>query len=319
LIVAYFENEFRPFVNPCPTVVIDFNVMLHPILDWAEKNVFLKFESEVEEKLIKAAWAARINRGPEMLKYNPNYRFLVIADNKFKATGNYWRDLYKKREVESCWEEYCEEKNLDISETPTAYKGTRGEKTLNFYRVFDIGKEYCEKYYNFFDHPGFEADDFAGAIYRISRDEEDSVAHKRQILLLTIDRDWSQLVSDEHRIYFANTRKPFPNEKIQERLCGNKGVIEHTKHRMKFDLDHPKNLAFWKVQHGDMGDNLPPGSPIELFDLTEANPEYNVDSLPQVKRIREELNNPKPNSQPDHYRQSLSAFIRCLVEAPIEL
>ena len=314
-----FENEFRPFVNPCPLVVVDFNVYLHPILDWAEKNVFGFFEEELEQKLLKAAWAARINRGPDMLPMNPNYRFVVVADLRDPETGNYWRDAYDQPRMTGVWEEYAEKKGIDLTETPTHYKGTRGKKTENFYRVFDIGRDYCAKYFNFFSEPGYEADDFAGAIYRMSRDFPDSVAHKRQILLSTIDRDWSQLVDDDHRVYFANTRKPWANEKIQERLVGNRGVIEHTQHRMNFALDHPKNLAFWKVQHGDMGDNLPPGSPIELFDLTEPCPHYNVESLPQVGALREEVNNSKPNYYSDHYKSSMQAFVKCLLEPPVEI
>jgi hypothetical protein len=314
-----FEEQFKPFLSPCPLVVVDFNVMLWSVVDWFEKKVQGNFSEEVEQKLIRAAWAAKVNRGPEMIPYSPNYRFVVVADRRFPATGNYWRNEFRKPVLEAAWEQYAEANDLDLAETPTAYKGNRVDKTANFYRVFDEGEQYCKQYYNFFSEPGYEADDIAGCIYRQSRDFPESTAHRRQILLLTIDRDWSQLVDDDHRVYFSNTRKPFPREKIQERLVGNQGVIEHTKHRMGFDLDHPKNLAKWKEIHGDMGDNLPPNSPLELFNLCETNPVFNVDELPWVPDLVEELNDPKPNSQPTHYKQSLSAFARCLVEAPIEL
>jgi hypothetical protein len=255
-----------------------------------------------------------------MLPYSTNYRFVVISDKRFPGSGNYWRNEFKAEARKAAWETYAEgNPKVDLETTPTAYKGDRPDKTANFYRVFDEGRHYCETHFNFFGQSGYEADDLAGAIYRMSRDQEDSVVNRRQILLLTIDRDWSQLVDDDHRIYFANTRKPFPNEKIQERLCGNRGVIEHTKHRMGFDLDHPKNLSKWKEVHGDMGDNLPPNSPRELFDLCEPNPEYNVDKLPFVPKLSEEVNDPAPNSQPEHYLTAMKAFGKCLVEAPIEL
>lgn len=315
-----FEEEFRAFRSPCPMVVVDFNVMLHPIMSWFESQVQGNFSGAVEQKLLRAAWAVNINRGPQMLPYSSNYRFVVIADKRFPGTGNYWRNEFKAAARELAWEEYAEANpKIKLEETPTAYKGDRGEKTANFYRVFDEGMDYCKRHFNFFSESGYEADDIAGAIYRMSRDSEGAVVNKRQILLLTIDRDWSQLVDEAHRVYFANTRKPFPNEKIQERLCGNRGVIEHTAHKMGYELDHPKNLSKWKEIHGDMGDNLPPNSPRELFDLCEPNSAYNVDSMPWITSLEAEVNNPAPNSQPGHYSVAMSCFGKCLVEAPIEL
>jgi hypothetical protein len=113
---------------------------------------------------------------------------------------------------------------------------------------------------------------------------------------------------------------PFPNEKIQERLVGNQGVIEHTAHRMGFELDHPKNLADWKVKHGDMGDNLPPGSPKCLFDLCEANPDYCVETVAtNFEEFIEDLNNHKSNDRPDHFDQSMRAFAKICLEAPVKL
>jgi hypothetical protein len=113
---------------------------------------------------------------------------------------------------------------------------------------------------------------------------------------------------------------PFPNEKIQERLVGNQGVIEHTAHRMGFDLDHPKNLADWKVKHGDLGDNLPPGSPKCLFDLCEENPDYSVErTASNFEEFIECLNNPKANDRPDHFDQSIRAFAKICLEAPVKL
>jgi hypothetical protein len=184
-----------------------------------------------------------------------------------------------------------------------------------------VGRSYVTEYYPFYEAEGFEADDWAGAIYRLSRDSSaDSLVRKRQILLNTLDRDWSQLVDEEHKVYFANCRVPFPNEKIQERLVGNQGVIEHTAHRMGFELDHPKNLADWKVKHGDMGDNLPPGSPKCLFDLCEPNPDYCVETVAtNFEEFVEDLNNHKSNDRPDHFDQSMRAFAKICLEAPVKL
>jgi hypothetical protein len=127
-------------------------------------------------------------------------------------------------------------------------------------------------------------------------------------------------VDESHRVFFANTRVPFPAEKIQERLVGELGVKEHTMHKMGYELDHPKNLAEYKVLHGDMGDNLPPGSPKCLFDLCDANPDWNIEAVyPRYVELIEDLNNPEANGRQDHYEQALRAFATVGVEAPIRI
>jgi hypothetical protein len=296
--------------------------MLHDIKRWFEDKIEGSFSSGVEDKLIKGAWALKVNRGPDMLPRH-SYRVVVVADCRFQDSGNYWRDRYMKEspEVQQAWINYAEKEGKDLSEIPTHYKGTRSEKDATFWRVFDIGWEYVHNYFPVFSHEGYEADDIAGAIYRISRDNiGDGTARKRQIFLSTLDRDWSQLVDEDHKVYFANTRVPFASEKIQERLVGNLGVIEHTAHRMGFELDHPKNLSDWKVLKGDMGDNLPPGSPKCLFDLCEPNPDYNIEkAAPWYPHLIEEMNNPKSNDRPDHFEQTLRQFAKICLEAPIRV
>jgi hypothetical protein len=316
------ESAFTLDHNPSPLVVVDFHVYLHDVKRWFEDKIEGSFSEEVEDKLIKGAWALKVNRGPDMLPRH-SHRILVVADSRFQDTGNYWRDKFMKesQEVQEAWSNYAEKEGKDLAELPTHYKGTRTEKDATFWRVFDIGWEYVNAYFPVFSQEGYEADDIAGAIYRISRDNlGDGIAHKRQILLSTLDRDWSQLVDEEHRVYFANSRVPFPSEKIQERLVGNQGVIEHTAHRMGFELDHPKNLADWKVEKGDLGDNLPPGSPKCLFDLCEANPEYNIEKeAPWYNDLVECMNNPEANIRNDHFEQTLRQFAKICLEAPVKL
>jgi len=316
------ETIFKLEHNPSPLVVVDFHVYLHDVLRWFEDKIEGSFNPGVEDKLIKGAWALKVNRGPDMISQHKN-RIVVVADSRFADTGNYWRDRFMRTsaEVQTAWLTYAEKEGKSLTEIPTHYKGTRGEKTDNFWRVFNIGWEYAHKYFPTFSQEGFEADDIAGAIYRLSRDSgDDSVVRKRQIFLSTLDRDWSQLVDEEHKIYFANTRAPFPNEKIQERLVGNQGVIEHTKHRMGFDLDHPRNLADWKVKHGDMGDNLPPGSPKCLFDLCEPHTEFVIETVaPWYNELVECVNNSEPNSRVDHFDQTLKEFVKICLEPPVRV
>jgi hypothetical protein len=316
------ETYFKLDNNPSPLVVVDFHVYLHDVLRWFEDKIEGSFNKEVEDKLIKGAWALKVNRGPDMLSRH-SYRVVVVADSRFRDTGNYWRDRFmsESQVVQTAWQTYAEKEGKKLSELPTHYKGHRKDKTDNFWRVFDIGWKYCNEYFPVFSEEGFEADDIAGAIYRISRDgDSDSIARQRQILLSTIDRDWSQLVDEDHRVYFANTRHCFPNEKIQERLVGNLGVIEHTKHKMGFDLDHPKNLADWKVLHGDMGDNLPPGSPKCLFDLCEPHTDYVIEKVaPWYHDLVDCLNDPKINDRPDHFDQAYRQFVKISLEPPVKL
>jgi hypothetical protein len=316
------ETIFKLDTNPVPLNVIDFNVMAHAVLHWYESKIEGSFSAEVEEKLIKGAWALAVNRGPDMLPRH-TYRIIFIADQRYADTGNYWRDRFMSESpiVQRAWESYAETKKIKLSQTPTNYKGQRGPKSDAFWRVYNVGRTYATEYYPFFEAEGFEADDWAGVIYRLSRDSSaDSLVRKRQILLNTLDRDWSQLVDEDHKVYFANCRVPFPNEKIQERLVGNQGVIDHTLHKMGFNLDHPKNLADWKVKHGDMGDNLPPGSPKCLFDLCETNPDYCIErTSDRYEDFIETLNEPKANDRPDHFEQSLRAFAKICLEAPVKL
>lgn len=316
------ESYFKLDYNPAPLVIVDFHVYLHSVKLWFEDKIEGDFNSEVENKLIKGAWALKINRGPDMLPRHP-YRFVVIADSRFKDTDNYWRDRFMRRspEVQSAWLAYAEKEKKDLAEIPTHYKGTRSEKTDTFWRIFDIGWEYVNTYFPVFSQEGYEADDIMGAIYRLSRDsDEKSIVRKRQILMSTVDRDWSQLVDEDHKVYFANSRVPFAKEKIQERLVGNLGVIEHTKHKMGFDLDHPKNLADWKVKHGDMGDNLPPGSPKCLFDLCEPHTDYVIEkAAPWFSDLIKCVNDPEENTREDHFNQTLAQFAKIGLEAPVSI
>ena len=306
--------------NPVPLVVWDFNVAVFHVLNWYQK-ISGSFKQEVEEKLVKGAFALHINRGPDMLPRH-TYRMLFVADKRFADSHNYWRNNVMQTcpVVKQAWIDHAEREGVDYDTLKKDYKGTRGEKSEEFWFVYNICRNYATEYFPFFEAEGYEADDFAGAIYRLSRDSAtDSVVHRRQIFLATLDRDWSQCVDEAHKIYFANTRYPFPNEKIQERLVGNEGVIEHTAHRMGYDIEHPSELSKFKVLHSDMGDNLPKGTPIELFDLCEPHPQFNIDEHPIWEELSECCNDRKANDRPDHLEQTLRQFAKICLEAPYKL
>ena len=303
--------------NPVPLVVWDFNVAVFHVINWYSK-ISGSFKKEVEAKLVRGAFALHINRGPDMLPRH-TYRMLFVADKRFPDSYNYWRNNVMQTcpVVKQAWINHAEREGVDYETLKKDYKGTRGEKSEEFWFVYNICRDYATTYFPFFEAVGFEADDFAGAVYRLSRDsDEESIVRKRQIFLATLDRDWSMCVDEAHKIYFANTRYPFPNDKIQERLVGNLGVVEHTAHKMGYDIGHPSELAAKKVLFSDAGDNLPKGTPIELFDLTEAHPEYNIDKLPVFAELEECCNDPNPNDRPDHLDQTLRQFAKICLEAP---
>ena len=298
-------------------MVWDFNVAVFHVINWLEKT-HLECSPEVHKKIIRAAFAVHINRGPSMLP-RFTHRAIFVYDSRFRHTGNYWRNevMRESTVVQQAWVDHAEREKVDYATLPKEYKGTRSEKTDDFWFVYNECRDYAEQYFPFFGEYGYEADDWCGSIYRLSRDSgEDTVVKKRQIMLATVDRDWSMCCDEAHRIYFANTRVPFPKEKIQERLVGNQGVIEHTKHRMGYDITHPSELAKHKVLHSDMCDNLPKGTPIELFDLCEAHPQYNIDKIPLHAAFEECVNEPEPNNRDDHFQKGLRALATVGLEAP---
>ena len=301
---------------PAPLVINDFMVTCWNVFNFATGLRHLYDEAMVD-KLTKAAWAIKLNRGPDMLPMHP-HRVVVVSDKRFEDSKAYWRgvEVLKDERIEACWEEYCEAKGKDIRETPTGYKGNRRDKDDGFYKVHQIGWEYAQKYFPCFKQAGYEADDWAGALYREVRDGTNETLRNRQKLLYTIDRDWSGLVDESRNIWWANTRYPGPRERIQERLAGEDQVILHTKIKMGYDINHPIEIFAAKAEAGELGDNLPPGAPIEYIDLSETHPKYLLEKCDQWDAFHEAVCNPEPNLQTDHYKQSIEALRKVGISYP---
>ena len=309
------EHSFKLEKDPAPLVIVDYLVMAWGIFNYIQEIQHL-YSPELIQKITKALWAFKINRGPDMLPQH-DYRIVVVSDKRFEKQGAYWRgvEILKDERMEVVWEDYCEAKGISHEATPTSYKGNRRQKDDNFYEVVEIGWEYVTKYFPCFKEEGYEADDWAGAVYRVSRDTR-SVCRDRQILLSTIDRDWSQLVDESQKIYWANTRFPGPKERIQERLAGEDQVKLHTEIKLKMDISCPRDLAHAKQEQGDMSDNLPAGSPLEYFDLCEPHPRYRIEKLDQYPRFLAALNDPAPNVRYDHYKKALEACGKIGLQLP---
>lgn len=302
------ETNFKLDNSPAPLVLHDFLVTTWNIFNFVSDLRHL-YSPELIDKVTKAVWAIKLNRGPDMLPMH-NCRTVIVSDKRFTKSGTYWRgvEVLKDERIEACWEEYCEARGLDIEVTPTGYKGNRRDKDDEFHKVHEIGWEYAQKYFPCYREPGYEADDWAGALYRTVRDGTDSVLRERQKLLYTIDRDWSGLVDESRNIWWANTRYPGPRERIQERLAGEDQVILHTKMKLGFDINHPIEIFAAKAEKGELGDNLPPGAPIEYIDLTETHPKYVLEKGSQWSSFLEDICNPEPNTQFAHYEQSIKAL-----------
>ncbi|MBM4057193.1 MAG: hypothetical protein FJ275_02995 [Planctomycetes bacterium] len=313
--MALREESFKLDSDPAPLVVFDFMVAAWGVFGYLQSIEHL-YTEEMLQKITKALWAIKVNRGPDMLPRH-GYNVVVVSDKRYEAHGTYWRgvEINKDERMEIVWEEYCEGKGTDVSTVATGYKGNRREKDDNFYQVVETGWEYCQRYFPCFKEEGLEADDWAGAIFRISRDTR-GVCHDRQVLLSTIDRDWSMLVDESHRVYWANTRIPGPKERIQERLAGEDQVLLHTEMKLGVKIKHPRFLAHAKQEQGDLGDNLPPGSPLEYFDLCEPHPKYRVEALEDYPKLVEAVNDPAPNVMHEHMDKALAAFRKIGLEPP---
>lgn len=314
--MASREETFVLETDPAPLVILDFMVAAWGVYGYLQDIQHL-YSPELLDKITKALWAVKVNRGPDMLPMH-DYNIVVVSDKRFEQFGTYWRgvEILKDERMEVVWEEYCEGKGTDVTEVATGYKGNRRDKDDNFYRVVEIGWEYVTSYFPCFKHEGLEADDWAGAVFRYSRDTK-GVCHDRQILLSTIDRDWSMLVDESHKVFWANTRYPGPKERIQERLAGEDQVLFHTELKLGVKINHPRELAFAKQEQGDLGDNLPPGSPLEYFDLCEPHPKYRVEKLESYEALTEALDDPKPNVRTDHFDKAVAAFRKVGLAPPL--
>lgn len=314
-----FENVIELDTNPAALWIIDYNVMVHDILHWYDSKIEGSFSKEVEAKLVKGAWALFVNRGPQFLPRH-SYRTILVADYRDPEISNYWRQSFmqESEQVHQAWVDHAERKGVDIESLRTNYKGTRGEKTESFFFVYEIGKEYCQKYFPWYWELSYEADDIVSSIARLSRtSKKDSVIHRRQILMHSCDRDWVQLCDDENKIYFSNSRWCKPNERIQEQLQREEGILEWAEHKMKVKLKHPSELAKYKAIAGDWGDNAPPGAPIELFDLIYPHPKWNIDEVLWTDDFIESMNNPEPTTRHDHFDDAYRAFVNVCIEPPV--
>lgn len=272
-----------------PLVVVDFRVFVYNIL-----NEFLPIkenrDNRTQQNWLKAAWAIYLNRGATSLPYHNHT--VVIADDQ----PPYWRNKYL------------------MDKGFPEYKGGRPDKPDTWYQVKEAGYDYIfskNSPFYYIREEGYEADDVAGSIVRLSP--------KRSIFLHTIDTDWLGLVKqsnfdnnsllyeqqEETQVLWANLIKWTP------RLRGRKEAIKYIKDKLKRDVNQPREIWDVKVEKGDKSDNLIPGSPLEVIDLEAPPMEFDMLRSRNTKnKIQEIANSNVGNSNFDHLIKAKKWFER---------
>lgn len=294
------EDVFEPVIDPyCPVYVIDFKVCAHFINNYSETAVDVANGSEENlRKIIRAMWAYRLNRGPDMLKPMP---FIGLIADDFK--GSLPADFSEASASGKGYWRHIEAHKLDMAE----YKGGRGEKTEFFDLIQDEGYKYIQSpgsTFHYFAKEFFEADDIAGHVCRLKRKaRKNSKLAKRQILLGTLDGDWQGLVSDDHGIIWANTGPWLPRLRSEREVC------DYYLRKEGMHITSAKGCYDFKVEYGDLGDNLYPGTPLRFFDLYNEDTTWRFTS-DDTKCLLKVLGSTTPSNRPDHMESARTFLLR---------
>jgi hypothetical protein len=294
-----------PSVYGVPLVVLDFRVALHGILqrayEFAEMTgtVLPMTEPDADGKQwpdttplashklwpnwIRACWAIKLNRGPDMLPRTP-YRVIVVDDNKVQLDDGrtvYWRGLV-----------YSLYKAGRSSETSrdTCYKSIRD---IGHVTIAELG-------FSIYSKPLYEADDWAGVAHRLKlAADRDSLLWSRELYYSTVDSDWLQLVDDESGQLWANTG-PWPS-----RLKNESETRAYVLKRMGVRITKPYEIAAVKQHQGDTADDLPAGSNLSLFDLCNANPCYDLAKSVEASSLLSDLSKAEANTSFKHLQTAV--------------
>lgn len=287
------ESIYKFKSNTVPLNVVDFRVALHCILGTVTQfgqavGLTLKTNATEQEYecfteqvvandlwlgYIRATWAMRLMRGPDMLPRS-DYRLIVVDDSKKQIDDDkfvYWRHFFAPE-----------------------YKGTRTKSAISAYdSIRDVGMALCKELcLPFYSEELYEADDWAGLIYRIKRQAEpNSTLADRELFYSTVDSDWLQLVDDASKQLWANTG-PWPS-----RLKNEAETRAYVLKRMGKAISHPREIAKVKQETGDSADNLAVGSKLFLFDLCNPCPEYDLSKTVHYQRLVNDLNNSEANTK----------------------
>ena len=116
---------------------------------------------------------------------------------------------------------------------------------------------------------------------------------KRQVLLGTIDGDWQGLASNSHDIFWCNTGPWLP------RMRGDDEVIDYYLRKEGLKIKNARECYTVKVEVGDIGDGLLPGSPLRFFDLYEEDATWCF-SEKDTSYLSKVLKSNDRSNRPDH-------------------
>ena len=247
-----------------PIYIVDFKVMAHDILRYSEpiEDMFEKDPVKWAE-LVKCLWAYKLNRGPDMM---PQMDYVcVVVDDSRDDMGDELKDA--SYNGKGYWR-HIEAYKLGMPE----YKGGRASKPSLFEHIERQGLEYIKSpgsTFHYYVKPFYEADDIAGKLCRLKREALPCTPlAQRYMLLGTLDGDWQGLVSDEHGIIWCNTAKYLPRVRSEREVC------DFYLRQAGLHMTTARETYTTKVEIGDSGDNLLPGSPLRFFDLYEEDPTW---------------------------------------------
>lgn len=273
-------NDYvQQFGGVTPLVVVDYQVVCYKLL-----NSTTEEDSDKVKLSRMIAYLMGLPSRQHLYGVWPTFTMVVVNDFKmdlegqFDAKGNqlkgYWRHLY-----------YPE------------YKGGRSVKPPLLHSIRDVGLQYIlspKKDITYLEFEGYEADDIAGAIVKAKRsaqlalqwnsydnEEREQVKRiaNRPVILVTVDKDWMQLVGDG--VLWVDTGGYRPPVAYEAE------AVEWAYKRHSWLIEHPYEIVELKVAEGDKSDNLPAGADIGLIDLS--NPPKDFCLYEQHKEVFDSL------------------------------
>ena len=116
---------------------------------------------------------------------------------------------------------------------------------------------------------------------------------KRQVLLGTLDGDWQGIVSNKEEILWCNTGPWLP------RMRGDAEVVDYYLRKEGLKIKEAKECYTVKVEVGDIGDGLLPGSPLRFFDLYDEDDTWYF-SEKDTSYLSKVLRSNYRSNRPDH-------------------
>lgn len=244
-----------------PIVAIDLRVQIFLIL-----HKLAKYDSYNEPDDVLAYWSKIINNPlPWLPKRHPaGYRVCLLDDYK-NDEGDYWRNGF-----------YAD------------YKKGRPPKSEGYNLAHAVITDYLSQDYcpiPVFKQETFEADDFAGCLFREKQGDE------RTLFLSTVDTDWLQLVDDNRDILWANCRHNAPRLRSEYE-------VHNYFASQGYSVFFPEEVIENKHQFGDKTDNYGPGTTKAIIDLR------NPPVQPDPTEVRKFLAGTEANTCDEHIRRA---------------